>query len=312
MTFEQSKRWKAIGWTVGLHALLLLILFSIKYTTYTAPQLDEFELELVANLGTSDNGFGIDQPEMMGDPAPPEMAAPADASPNEVVTPTPPTPTETRSTEIEETPHIDAKEIPTPTADIPVVKKVEKPVEKKAVTVKPDVATKSKKEPKETPKTEPVVKTEPKPKATTSNSSATNGTNTSNNPPKYTFQGSNGTGGNGASRNVAGGNQGIGTGDGDMGTPGGNPKGLSYSGGVAGRKMVSKPDNQGEFSEGGTVKVKVWVDRDGKITRHQIISAGNSAIRAIAEDKIRAIKFNSDADVPPEQNGIIIFNFKKR
>ena len=52
-TTEQPYNGRAIGWTVGVHALLLLLFFFFKY-----------------NLGTSDDGSGDDQPMSVEDPAP--------------------------------------------------------------------------------------------------------------------------------------------------------------------------------------------------------------------------------------------------
>jgi len=54
---------KALAWTIGTHALLLLLFFFIKYTILPlppAPVVDGGGLEV--NLGSSENGTGKDQP----------------------------------------------------------------------------------------------------------------------------------------------------------------------------------------------------------------------------------------------------------
>ena len=59
---------KALVGTIGVHALLLLLFFLMRYNTTTLPEtIDEGGLEV--NLGNSDNGSGQDQPEQQGDPA---------------------------------------------------------------------------------------------------------------------------------------------------------------------------------------------------------------------------------------------------
>jgi TonB family protein len=59
---------KALAWTIGVHALLLLLFFVLRYTIspIPPPQLDG---GLEVNLGTSDNGSGNDQPMSTKDPA---------------------------------------------------------------------------------------------------------------------------------------------------------------------------------------------------------------------------------------------------
>ena len=59
---------KALAWTVGVHALLLLLFILFSYTISPAPPvLTDGGLEV--NLGTSDNGSGNDQPMSTKDPA---------------------------------------------------------------------------------------------------------------------------------------------------------------------------------------------------------------------------------------------------
>src|ERR1700744_2500832 len=61
---------KALAWTVGVHALLLLLFIFLSYTIAPIPPTvtnDGGGLEV--NLGTSDNGSGTDQPMSKKDPS---------------------------------------------------------------------------------------------------------------------------------------------------------------------------------------------------------------------------------------------------
>jgi TonB family protein len=61
---------KALAWTVGVHALLLLLFILLSYTVTPAPPVATDEGGLEVNLGTSDNGSGNDQPMSTKKPAP--------------------------------------------------------------------------------------------------------------------------------------------------------------------------------------------------------------------------------------------------
>src|SRR3954469_12451194 len=66
---QPSMNYKALAWTIGIHALLLLLFFFLRYTfTPPAPVADNGGLEV--NLGTSENGSGINQPSSANKPAP--------------------------------------------------------------------------------------------------------------------------------------------------------------------------------------------------------------------------------------------------
>ncbi len=72
MTFEQQKNVKAIVWTTGVHLLLILSFLLVRYTLPVVETPVEMGMEV--NLGTSENGFGTDQPEDPKDPAAAEAA----------------------------------------------------------------------------------------------------------------------------------------------------------------------------------------------------------------------------------------------
>lgn len=272
MTFERSKNIKAISWTAGIHVLLLVLFLVLKYTLPAQPKNDDFSMEV--NLGTSDNGYGNDQPEIPEDPAPPEAAiAPATAT---------------------KTGESNTKEILT-SDDKDAAGVVSKPktTDKKTVTI-------NDKEKKNKSKAVTQNTTQQKKQAVAEK-------------PKYTYPGSNGKGGNSASNSHAGGNEGIGAGDGDMGVPGGTPGAKNYVGiavRLGNRKMVARPDPNATFNEGGNVVINVTVNREGNIVNYRIKSAANATLRRLAEQKIKSVRFNKAPDAPVEQFGDITFIFK--
>ena len=61
---------KALAWTIGVHCLLFLLFFLLRYTTTIPPPVTDTAGGLEVNLGTSDNGSGKDQPMNTKAPAP--------------------------------------------------------------------------------------------------------------------------------------------------------------------------------------------------------------------------------------------------
>lgn len=177
-------------------------------------------------------------------------------------------------------------------------------------------------------KPKPNTKPSPKQPATENNKKGTIQNNTAavkNAPaqsPRYVYTGSTGKGGNGASQNKPGTNEGIGTGNGDMGVPHGTPGASNYTGtpgagggssmhvSIAGRSLVSRPDPKAEFKEGGQVVIHVTVNRDGVVTDSRVVRAANATIRALALKKLAGVKFNKSASAPAEQFGDITFDFR--
>lgn len=68
MTLEQKNNTLALSISIGLHLLLLLLFLVIKYTAPVFEPIEEYGMEV--NLGTSEDGFGFEQPEWLDDPAP--------------------------------------------------------------------------------------------------------------------------------------------------------------------------------------------------------------------------------------------------
>lgn len=67
MTLDQKNNATAWVVTVVFHILLLLLFFLIKYSIPATPIVEELGMEV--NLGTSEDGYGFEQPEWVGDPS---------------------------------------------------------------------------------------------------------------------------------------------------------------------------------------------------------------------------------------------------
>ncbi len=261
---ERTRQAKALAWTIGVHALLLLLFFFVKYAPpAVTPPVEELGMEV--NLGSSADGFGTDQPEISGDPAP-DLNTAAAAQPTEA------------TTEAEENNDAEAVAVPTRT----------KPVRNKpAVT------------PTRVPDRAVAV--------------------TPARQPKVLFPGSRGPGGNGAANDRAGTSEGNTQGSGDRGVPGGTPGASNYEGSpgtgtggightLRGRNIIA-PRLEGSFRNGGTVRIRVTVNRAGAIVNSTVVS-GTGELTPIARQKLKEIRFNAISDGPEEQFGVVTFVFK--
>lgn len=273
MTFEQKKNIEALSVTIGIHLLLILVFIFYKYEMPAQVPVREMGIEV--NLGTTEDGFGIDQPEYRDDPAAARaVQAQASGSTGDLALPN----------DIHRTEDPDAPAVP--------------------------ARNNTRVDGRQTRNSGSTVRQQPSGSARNTRPAQT---------PRYVYSGASGTGGNSADRNQAGGNEGIGQGEGDMGVPGGTPGAGNYTGtpGYGGisfrlnnRTLVSRPDPEARFREGGTVVFNITVNKEGEITRFTVASASNSTIKAIAEKKIRAVKFNKDPNARPEEFGTITFNFR--
>lgn len=276
---EQPINIKALGWTVGVHVLLLLLFILFKYSVPTV--IEPFpEMGMEVNLGTSDNGLGTDQPMAVDEPAPDNASAT-----NANVSPAANT-----AQDILRTEDPDA-----PTVNTPV---------NSATTNRNNTET----------------NTNIHRNNNTQQTSST--ANTTQQRPRYVYNGGTGRGGNAAQTNIAGGNEGNTNGNGDRGVPAGTPGASNYTGvpgngnGIShtinGRNIVAYPNPDADFREGGKVVIRVTVNRAGVITNKQIVSASNAELRVIALRKVEKIQFNKSEDAPEEQFGNITFVFKTR
>lgn len=287
---KQAKNLKALGITVGVHALLLVALLMIGFAA--PPPLPDQDMGMEVNLGTSNDGMGDEQPL---NPNPPAASQPIPA-------PAPPTPsraedagnTQELATQNEE----DAPEVKQPVKPAAKPKEIAKTIETKT--------EKSTRKPKaEAPPTPPAPK---KPKAvfTGGNSNSANSGNNAN--------GSNNSAGEGNTGRP--GDRGVLDGDpnasGYTGTPGSGRGASDFR--LRGRNLVNRPDASWDGNETGYVAINIKVNRDGNV-----ISASyemkNSTINnqraiRIARDAAMKIKYNASPEAPEEQFGTIRFYFK--
>lgn len=269
---------RALAWTVGVHILLLLLFFLWKYTVPVVVQQPEMGMEV--NLGTSDNGSGTDQPMSVEDPS-------ADQ----------PTVTYRHAAHASSA----AKDIlQSNDADAPTIN---------AANATKDNNRSNLQEDKNRHK---------------ANDEQANDNHTHRQEhARYVFAGGTGKGGNSAAQTMSGTSEGIGTGPGDMGVPGGTPGATNYKGSpgngtggishtLGGRNIVAYPSRDASFREGGTVVIRVTVNRNGDIVSKQIISASSAELRSLAMQKVAHVRFNKSDSAPEEQFGNITFVFKTR
>lgn len=123
--------------------------------------------------------------------------------------------------------------------------------------------------------------------------------------------------------------QGIAGGKGDQGKINGDPNSDSYTGnggsgsggvsvsrGLQGRKINRYPSFEDEFSENAKVAVDIKVDDKGNVISASIQPRGtttsNASMKAIALQKARQLRFNTNEEGPEEDLGTIVFNFRIR
>lgn len=282
--FESKKNFQAGTYTAVICGVLLLIFLFVRWSLPPIPE-PPVEEGIEVNLGSSDQGFGDDQPMEPGSPAPVEQ---------NTFTPPPPTPTPDapdKDVEADDAPN-DPVEVKKPEVTKPVIKKVPE---------KATVKTPPAKKPVETPP----APTPPKPKATMRGIGGT------------------GTGGNEADSYKKGGNQGIAGGNGDQGRPGGNPNSDNYTGGgrgnggvtiskgLQGRRITGLPSFKDDFNENATVYVDIRVDETGRVVSATFQPRGSTTSEAqyksIAIQKAQQVKFSGGEG---ESVGTLRFNFK--
>lgn len=267
---------KAWTWTLGVHGLLLLIFFLIRYPL---PFVDTpaQELGMEVNLGTQDFGMGQDQPMFRDDPA----------------------------------------------AEAPVQRQMERGAS--PAGTRPVYTAEDETAPAVTVPQEGHAGQQPNPSgAAASSNTAASGTGEASSQaeePRYVYPGATGTGGNQAPGERAGSGEGQGAGMGDQGVAGGTPgadtyRGLPGGGGIGHnlnrRTIVAFPPREADYTEAGTVVVRVTVNRQGDITHHRILSSSHPDLTRIALEKISYIRFNKSPQAPQEQFGNISFRFKTR
>ena len=277
--FERQKNTKASAYTAGITGGILLLAFLVRWPVPTVPPpVAEEGIEI--NLGSGDEGFGTDQPQLPGDPAPAQAVAyaPPQAAPahEEAV----------RDVETDDK-ATDAPVITKPANPKPDAKKIDAPS-------KPVKAT-------PTPQPAAPTPAPPKPKAVLGRTI-----------------GGTGNGGNGASTYERGGNEGIAGGTGDQGRAGGNPNGTSYTGTPKnfGMKVLSIPSQsfEDDFNQNAKIAVEIQVDETGRITSAVLTSKGSTGT-ATADMKATALRLARQLKMGSSdggQKGIVVFDFKVR
>jgi outer membrane biosynthesis protein TonB len=284
-----DKQIKALGVTIAVHALVLVVLFLVGFSA--PPPLPNQDLGMEVNLGTSDEGMGNEQPM---NPNPPSSGAATASTPQaEPVVANTSAPQQDIATQDEE----DAPEVTKPTK--PVVEPKEFP---KTIEPKP---AKTPKKPTEAPPAP--VPPAPKPKAVftggTSNSSAS------------------GNSANGSNTSTGEGNTGK---PGDRGSINGDPNASGYTGSglgggksdfrLNGRSLLSRPSLTYDGDESGYIAVNIKVDRQGNVIEasHSLKGStlNNPRLIEIAKKAARELKYNVNGDAPEVQFALIRFYFK--
>lgn len=275
-SFEARKNTQATMITAGFAGLLLLLMFYLRWglPTLPPPVVDE---GIEVNIGTSDMGFGKDQPLEPGEPAPQkEIAYTA--------------PVRAKS-EVK-----DAKDFEEDKND-----KVSPAIYKPKVS-RPD-SKEINKETKQVVKAkhiEPVVTPRPpRPKAVLNR-----------------IVGGNGNGGNGADNYQKGSNEGIAGGNGDQGRVGGTPGAKNYTGPVKnfGVKVlqISNQSFEDDFNENAKVAMDIEVNESGKVISADYQPRGSTTSRPKYIEIARrdAFQLKTMGSSSSGQRGTVIFTFK--
>jgi outer membrane biosynthesis protein TonB len=284
-----DKQIKAAGVTIAVHALLLVVLFLVGFSS--PPPLPDQDLGMEVNLGTSDDGMGDEQPL---NPNPPSSGAATASTPQAEANAAPDnSPQQDIATQDEE----DAPEVTKPT------KPVEPPKEfPKNIDVKPA------KTPKKVSEAPPApVPPAPKPKAV-----FTGGTSSNANS---------GNSANGSNNSTGEGNTGK---PGDRGQINGDPNASGYNGSglgggksdfrLNGRSLLSRPSLTYDGDESGYVAINIKVDRQGNVIEASYAQKGstlnNSSYIERAKAAARALKYSVNPTAPEVQFAPIRFYFK--
>lgn len=293
MEFTNNQK-KSLGMTTAIFALLFLALFLIRFTD-TMLLNPEMEAggggggDVAVNFGDSEFGSGDNFANMEPVKAVSKSAPQPKASQNEILT--------------------------SDNDDAPVVAETKKSSEK----------------PKKEEPVKPVEKPAPKPSKATTNaiSDLLNGNSKggdgddgragnkgkSNGDPNA--RGYNGGGGSGGGKGGGNGTgEGIGQGSGYGGGSGGG-RGTGVGNGnysLGNRKPLNKPKPAYLCQEEGQVAVRIWVDRNGRVTRAQAGDRGTTnGAKCLADQAERAAldtKWETDGDAPETQQGKIIYSFR--
>ncbi len=276
-TEENIVNYKAIAWTVGIHALILLLFFFLSYSVPATQPVVEMGMEV--NIGTSADGFGTNQPLVAGEPAPNESSVTYSSTAPKSSLP--------------------ANMLESTDEDAPVVNQVNKRNKNnRNDNTRPTNSNTTRNNSNNTADNNRTR--QQKPRYVYDGGAGTGGNGSANDAAG----GSEGNTSGDGDRGVPGGTPGAGNYE---GTPG---SGISHT--LGGRSIVAFPDRDADFKEGGKVVVRITVNRQGQIINKRIESASNSGLRSIALKKVDKIRFNKSETSPEEQFGKITFVFKTR
>lgn len=272
-------RSKSLAWTLGIHAILLLLFFFWKYQVPVIAPIEDLGMEV--NLGTSADGSGDDQPMNTDDPA--SMAMLASAAPIAS--------SESQDKSFMESDDPEAPSIVKPTTTAqkpsPVINKENQP---KTTNPNRSNINTSATVPHQTPRYVYNGATGAGGNGAVSNHDGTNEGNTT------------GTG----DRGVPNGTPGAAN---YTGNPGAGTGGFSHT--LSGRD-ISPKTFEAEFNESGTVVLRIKVDRNGVITLVNVVRTTSSALTKKAVQLLGKAKFNANQNAAPEQFGEITIKFKTR
>lgn len=285
--FQEKSEKKSLVITTVLNVLLILALLFFGLTYMDPPE----ESGIAVNFGTSDVGSGNTQPTKPVKSAPKKETTPEETQPEPKKSPE--TQEEVVTQEAEKAPTINKDEEET------------KPEEETEPKEEPEETQEPEKEPEEDkPEKEP--EPEPQPEKSTSEALENVMSGKKNDGEAQEGEGND---------NQAG----------DKGDPDSDPKASSYYGQgkgidgdgnyrLGGRKALNKKKFQQDCNESGTVVVEIKVNRQGKVIRANPGVKGTTNTSDCLLDPAKraamATKFNSDADAPSVQTGVIIYEFK--
>lgn len=270
---QQPVNIKAAAWTAGIHILLLLLFVFISYQVPKFEQPEEMGIEV--NIGTAEDGYGMEQPLAIGSPAPQHA--------------------QTTSMSNATNADLPAEMMQSDDADAPAVSPSNSRNTGANNRANRNTNNASNK---------PASSNQPKREAryVYGGSDGTGGNNASTDADGSSEGNTTGNG----DRGVPGGTPGA---DNYEGTPG-SGGGISHT--LRGRNIVAFPGRDAEFRESGSVIIRVTVDRQGNVVNKRIVSASNAQLRVIALEKVEKIRFNKSDNAPEEQFGNITFVFKTR
>ena len=263
---------KALSWTIGVHALLLLLFFFWRYTLPAQPAtIQEYGMEV--NLGTSDDGLGSAQPQ---DPEDPSNAAAASHHTSGGTAALP----DMEKSEDDDNPAVNTADKRSASAQInPDIKRGnQNPLQARQTTQRQQSG-----------------------KYVYAGANGKGGNGAIALVPGGAEGNTHGNGDRGVPHGTPGAPN-------YTGTPGNGTGGIAFS--LSGRKMVGFPDKSAEFREGGKVVIRVTVNKAGAVVNSNILSTSNSELSAIALRKVRSVRFNKSEDAPQEQFGTITFVFR--